>query len=68
MKFTLPRITRDTLILLVGLVGLVNETFIEATPREVLVWLYGGFVLGIPFIHYGDKAVDRAKKREVEGK
>jgi hypothetical protein len=63
----MARLTRDTLIITVGLVGLYNETFIETTPREQLVWLYGGMVLGIPFLRQGDKSVDQEeKKKEIK--
>lgn len=63
-KTRTARLGRDTLIILAGLAGLYHETLIAREPRDALVWLFGGFVLGVPFLHQGDKQKDEEKEEK----
>jgi hypothetical protein len=49
------QLTRDSLIIAIGILGLVHETLFVKEPRDTLVWLFGGFILGVPFLRMGDK-------------
>jgi uncharacterized membrane protein len=41
--------TKDAVLLIVGVIGIINELFIQSAPRpEVLVFL--GALLGLPFV------------------
>lgn len=63
-------LTRDSLIVAIGVLGLIHETLFVEQPRETLVWLFGGFILGVPFLRLGDKegmSEKSSKKEPGEG-
>ena len=56
------RLTRDSFVFLFGVLGLLNETLRVPEPREVLVLLFGGMVMGVPLLRAGDKEHDRREE------
>lgn len=53
-RFT-TRVTRDTVLFLVGLVGIIYETVVVHVDRPTLLILFGGMV-GLPvFLHQDEK-------------
>ncbi len=62
------RISRDTVVIAVGMVGLAHETFFVEKPDDILVWLFGGFVLGVPILHQGDKKKDQQERQAQQEK
>lgn len=59
---------RDTVIFVVGVVGVVNELFIVTEPRpSILIFL--GSLIGVPFVMSADEKrnTERSAKKEGEG-
>ena len=53
------RFTRDGFLFLFGFIGMVHEAWFAKEPREVLVFFFGGLMLGVPFLRMGDSEHDK---------
>lgn len=60
------RITRDTVLLIAGLLGIANETLLREDERATLLLLFAAMI-GLPaFLQHGDQQAAEADKTEAE--
>lgn len=56
---------RDSVIFVVGVVGVVNELFIVATPRPSIL-LFLGSLIGVPFVMSADERRNVLRDRQKD--